>query len=201
MNIHRFPLPLIEVFATQTRRDVLAYLVEEAQADGAAGTERQWHTLGDIADGTTISRESLRKELSAENNVLYLIELGLVAVKDPDANIRHYQLADTQSAQLLYENDHLLGPLSELLGYTVRQELVTFFLDQADPEAGYTQYALNEQTGISYEALRNHIDTLVEYEIVTAQEGTRSTEYQIADSPMVTFCYVLNDGLAEQFGA
>jgi hypothetical protein len=191
---------LIEVFSKPRRRTVLDYLVTQALDDGAAGTERRWHRVGEIVEGTTLSRESVRKELSAEDKVLYLIELDLVAVRDPDANIRHYQLADSQYAKLLYENHRLLTSLFELLDSPACQDLVTFFVFEADPEEGYTQYALNEQTGISYEALRDNIETLIEYEVITSQEGTRSTEYQVADSLMVEFCYVLNDALTEQLG-
>jgi len=189
---------LIEIFNKPRRCTVLDYLVTQALDDGAAGTERQWHTTGDIVDGTSLSRESVRKELSAEDNLLYLIELDLVAVRDADANIRHYQLADSQCAKLLYENHRLCRSLFELLDSPACQKLVAFFVFEADPEESNTQYALNEQTGISYEALRDNIETLVEYEIVTTQEGTRSTEYQVSDSLMVEFCYVLNDALTEQ---
>jgi len=191
---------LIEVFSKPRRRTVLDYLVAQAHDDGAAGTERRWHTIGEIADATTFSRESLRKELSAEDKVLYLIELDLVAVRDPDANIRHYQLADSRCAKLLYENHRLLKSLFELLDSPACQDLIEFFVFEADPEEAYTQYAVNERAGISYEALRDHIDTLAEYEILTAQEGSRSTEYQVADSVMVEFCYVCNNALTEQLG-
>jgi len=191
---------LIKVFGKPRLRGALGYLLKQALSDGASGTERQWHTIGDIAEGTSLSRESLRKELSAEDKVLYLIELDLVAVRGPDANIRHYQLADSQYAKLLYENHRLLTSLFELLDSPACQDLVAFFVFEADPEEGYTQYALNEQTGISYEALRDNIETLVEYEVITSEEGTRSTEYQVADSLMVEFCYVLNGALTEQLG-
>jgi DNA-binding transcriptional ArsR family regulator len=198
MSTQRFPLPVIEAFATQTRRTVITFLVEQAQADGSAGRQRQWHSLGEMADATGLSREALRQELSAGNQVLYLLELGLVTVRDPDANIRHYQLAQSPPAQLLYENDHVLSALAGLFEFTARQELVSFFLDEAGDEA-YTQYALNEELGISYEALDDHLDVLCELGIIEATEGSRSTEYQLAESPLTGFVLELNERLAEAF--
>lgn len=196
MSSQRFPLPVVEAFATQTRRAIVAYLVDHAQADGSAGRERQWHTLGAIKDETGLSREALRTELSVSNQVKYLLELGLVAVRDPDAQIRHYQLAKTPPSQFIYEYDHFLDVLLELCDSTARQELLTHFLDT---EETYTRYALHEELGMSYEALRNHLDMLVEMGIIDSEEGSRSEEYYTIKSPLTTFCWELNDRLAAAF--
>jgi len=196
MTTKEFPLPAVEIFATQTRREIIKYLLERAQQDGAVGRERQWHTISDIEDNTSVSRESLRKELSSSDQILHLLELGVVVVRNPDVNIRHYQLAKTYPARTLYENDHLIDHLIELFDSPARRKLITFFLDEADPEETYTKYALAEELGVSYNALRDHMPILFRHDIIGKQEGSRSDEYFIAESPLTEFLRMLNESLS-----
>lgn len=199
MSTARFPLPLIEVWATPTRRSIIAYLVQAAHDDEAADRERQWHTLHDMMDETGTSRESLRTELSAGNQMLLLHETGLVTVRNADANIRHYRLAATPPAQLLVDNHTIIPVLNDLLQHTASQKLVTFFLDDADPEESYSEYALHQATGIGYTTLQKHLPTLVAHNLVTAVEGNRTTEYTLQDGALAAFCWDLNDALATEF--
>ena len=199
----RYPLPLITLCATGTRRDILDALFTELDRD-------QYHRKADLADATGRSGESIR------NNIGMLINFGIIETKsDPETTqIPHYRLADSEPVGVIEEyNDalevtdtegedvHVVELLTDLCGSTARQDLLAFFLDEADLEQSYSRYSLHDTVGIGYEASKEHLSVLVEYGILGTVEGSRSTEYTLVESPLVAFCYDLNSALAGAYEA
>jgi len=184
MSGSRHTLPVIELFRGTTRLELLEGVLTELE-DG------EWYRTGELLDHLSVSRESFRTHMKP------MVNFGVFEIRDPDVNIPHYRVADTEVVRLLreyHESDYM--PLTKLLGNTPSRVLVEFFLTQADPERGYSRTKLQEITDAGYQGIKNNIGTLVEAGVLTELEGKRGTKYQVVmDSPVVRFLQELNEAL------
>lgn len=192
MATKEYPLPVVELFNTDTRRDVIDWILSQTDTDES-------HRLGDLVDPVGKSRESLRKEIGArsvggEARTPPAIAFGLLDVHDPTADIPHYTVADSPVISLLDDWDGY--PLTELFGLTSRQRLVGFYLDTADPTESYSMTGLSKESPVGYEGVRDNIDILVAAGLVREVKGKRGTEYQVAtDSEIYAYLRELNEAV------
>lgn len=177
-------LPVVELFADSTRRQIIDFALDS--------DPDEWYRTGEITDHTDVSRESVRKALPP------LVAYGILDVRDPEANIPHYRVAETPVVDLLHEWTGY--PLLELFHFTGAQKLVTFFLARADPDESYSQNAIQQQSPVGYDAVANHVDTLVDAGLVDAVDGTRSTEYRLdPESDIYAYLRTLNETIYETY--
>lgn len=187
-DVQTYP-PAIELFRTPARRALVRFALD---------ADDEWYTKQDLADAIPQSRESVRKQFREQFGIT-LVEMGIFDIRDDDANIPHYRVADSTVMDLLRQYDTTEGtyPLDELFDYTATQDLVLFFLEGADPKASYSRNGLTEEADVHYTSVMNHIETLVDAGIVEAVEGTRGTEYRRAQSEATEFLFALNQALVE----
>lgn len=177
------PLAVTELFAAQTRRKLLVVFFNNPD---------EWFRKADLTEEIDASGESIRMNLGE------LLKFGIITVRDDTARIKHYQLADSDPVALIEETVDM-ELLCELFAFTARQELVSFFIDQTEPDEWFTRYKLNDELGINYETLKKHLPVLVELGLLETQDGSRSTEYQLRDGPVAVILYELNEALAETY--
>jgi hypothetical protein len=181
--------PVIELFRTEARRGLVRLALDT--------DDDEWYTKRDLADAVGTSRESIRKQFTHDGDFT-LVDMGIYEVRDPDANIPHYRPADTSIMQLLREYEHSGGyPLDELFAYAATQDLVLFFLEDAAPDASYSKNQIQDEKGLHYNSVTNHIDTLIDADIVDAVDGARGTEFTRKESSTVAFLFELNQHLVE----
>lgn len=183
----RQTLPVIEMVRGQTRLKLVAGVLGELD-------ETEWYRSGQLADRLDTSQESLRKHLPP------LVSFGCYEVRDPEAKIPHYRVADSPVVALLGEyHDSETPPLTELLDTTPIRVLTEFFLIRADPEQSYSRNKLQQITEAGFHGIKNNIDRLVEAGVLDTVEGTRGTEYRVVpDSPVVRFLMQLNEAAYEE---
>jgi len=178
-------LPVIQVFKDKTRRELIAYSLRELDTDS-------WTKTGAFRENTSVGRESIRQKIGV------LVAYGVLEVKNPDVNIPHYRLADTQVIDAIREWDGY--PLSELFAFKGRQSLVQFYLTKADPEQSYSMNGIARESSVKNATVSDHIDVLVDAGLVDAVEGTRSTEYQLdVGSSLYQYLHELNEVLYETY--
>ncbi len=177
------PLAVTELFAAQTRRKLLVVFFNNPN---------EWFRKADLTDEIDASGESIRMNLSE------LLKFGIIEVRDDAARIKHYQLASTPPVEEIQRVGEI-ELFCELFAFTARQELVTFFLDQCEPDEWFTRYKLNEELGINYETLKKHLPVLVELGLLETQDGSRSTEYRLSDGPVAVILYRVNEAIAETY--
>jgi DNA-binding transcriptional ArsR family regulator len=172
-------LPVIELYKDTTRREILQYALDELNTD-------DWVRVGVITDNISVGRESVRKKIGS------LVAFGVLDVKDPDVNIPHYRLADTQVVDVIRGWDGY--PLGDLFKTTGRQRIARFFLTKARPSESYSMNAISNESGVKNSTVSNHIDTLVDSGLVDAVEGSRGTEYTLnEDSDLNQYLRELNE--------
>lgn len=172
-------LPVIELFRTETRREIVRYVVTEVHHDPF----RQ----ADIANQINVSCESLRQHRRP------LEELGILyCLTDEQKPIPHYRPADTDVVRLLRAGP--LGALITLFETSGSRELVDFFLTTADPGISYSLNQIGEKGGPQYQGASNNIPHLVDTRLVTEVDGPRATEYRVnTDSDTYRFLVRLNN--------
>lgn len=178
-------LPVIELFADKTRCEIITYALTEMPTD-------EWVQYGTIVDNTTVGRESVRL------NIDVVVAFGVLDVKNQDAPIRHYQLADTPVVDMLQSWSGF--DLTELFAYSGRKKLVDFLLTRADPDESYSQNAIARNSAAGNTSVSDHIDTVVASGLAREVEGSRGTEYQPArDSEIYDFLAELNEVLYKTY--
>jgi len=183
--------PAIELFRSRTRRALVRHAIENTKSD-------TWSSKSDLATAIDTSRESVRKQFSSRGGMFTLVEMGIYDVSNPDADMPRYRVADSAVIDELRAYEDAGGyPLDELFEYSATQDMVLFFLEGADPETSYSQNAIHKEADVHYTSVQNHIDTLVDAEIVEPVEGTRATEYRYADSRTTRFILALNGLLVD----
>lgn len=196
MATNDFPLAVTELFKAKTRRELLRFLFGdtcELPFPGEEGYDNTWYTKKEFVDATEMSGESVRVHLDALQN------FGILELKSEDAQIPHYRIADTDVIELLRSTDNGVELLCDLFEFSARQGMVAFFLDRADSEQSYSMNQIHKQGNVGRNAVSNHIDVLVEAEIVEPVEGKRGTEYQRTESDTIEFLETLNNVLAAQY--
>jgi len=150
------------------------------------------------------------------------VAYGLIepSTDDESARMPRYRIPDSLVVQLLRsfhegydatEDDDvadsvesvLLPDLMELNG---RARLVGWFLAAADPDKQYSINKMSDVAPVGHTTVRDHIDTLVEYGIVTTHETSRGsqtyTTYQFnPESTIAAVLYDLNETVANQRAA
>jgi hypothetical protein len=185
---NRETLPIIELFRGQTRLGLLELALHDLDRE-------EWYRTGEIVGQLPISSESLRK------HILPLRSLEVFTVRDPDANIPHWKVADSEVIRLLdeyHESEH--PSLLELLNNVPTRKLVEFFLTRANPEQSYSRNKLQQTTEAGFHGIKDNIDRLAEAGIVETVEGKRSMEYRLTpNEPIVRFLQQLNEALYQAY--
>lgn len=184
-------LPAIELFRGKALRSTVEAALSELDSD-------EWYRTGEILEHIDTGRESIRPLLVGENGDRHgdLVKYGILDVRNPEVKIPHYQVANSDVMEVLYEWDEM--PLPELFEYPGRQRLVNFFIAVADPDKTYSINRITQPTPLGYTAVNKHIDTLVHIELVEVVEGKRGDEYRIdTDSSIYTALRELNDTIYE----
>lgn len=183
----RESIPVIELFGDGTRRELLAAALEEMDTES-------WDNKSAIKENVSVSAESVRQKFDV------LVAFGILEVKDEDARISLYRLADSDAVEKIQSWQGY--SLFDLFEYTGAQKLVSFFLTKADPSESYSYNAITKQSDVGYSAASKHMDTLVDAGLVREVEGTRSTEYQLNPSADIyTYLYDLNEALYEAYSS
>lgn len=178
-------LPVIELYKDTTRREILQYALTELDTE-------DWVRVGKITENISVGRESVRQKIGS------LVAFGVLDVKDPDVNIPHYRLADTQVIEVIREWGGY--PLGDLFKTTGRQRIARFFLTKARPSESYSMNAISNESGVKNSTVSSHIDTLVDSGLVDAVEGSRGTEYTLnADGDLNQYLRELNELLYETY--
>lgn len=204
----RYDIHVVELFRTDTRRDIIqAVIAKTVEREAFEYEDRQKFRKAELIEWTGRSGEAIRQELIYEEDgpKAPLFSLGVLEVLDPDAHIRHFKLADTEVAEMLLLWPEGVVALCELFEKPARRNLVAWFLDQSDPEQSYSQNEIHEASGVGQQAISDHIEILVESDVVEGVEGeediagVRHTEYTLAPTEMVQYLNSLNELLIEEF--
>lgn len=182
----KWGLGVIDLVRNPTRQKLVQWAVDHCDDDS-------WIIKGDLTNEIDASPESVRK------NINPMIKYGVFEIKNPDAQIKHYRVDDTPVTDILCSWDYY-SPL-KLLGTTVRQDVVEFYLDMADPDEGYSKGQIERKADVSRYGLNKKgvIEDLVECGFLREVEGTRATNYQLnSDSPLPDAIRRLNEAVIEQ---
>lgn len=194
------PLAVVELFRPKRRRRILLFFVTVAKRDEIVGRDRQWHFRSDVRRHTDISRESIRLEVAASSKRLLLFELGLLEINDRDVPRRKYRLTDTKPAVLLRKHATLLPTVIALFRSDAARDIAEFFLAEFDFEQSFSPYHIhNNGPGTGYDAMEEHLPTLVKNNLLATVDGKRTTEYRLADSQITRFIHDLNSALASEY--
>jgi hypothetical protein len=188
------PQPLIELFRTKTRRALVRLAIEDS--------ETRWFTKADLARKTTPSRESIRKELTTEQQEIPpLVAFSVYEINAPDARITRYRPSDSSVVRLLRDaNDDLDLDLVDFFQSEGRRNLSDWFLFESDRDVSYSMNQIQE-SGMHYETVSEHITQLVDSKIVTPTEGVRATNFHVRENSETTrFLYTLNAALWDAMG-
>jgi hypothetical protein len=182
-------VPVVELFHSKTYCEVLDYALDELSHD-------EWVPTRIIRENVDASRESLRKSLPP------LVAYGVLDVKDPDAPIPHYRLAETPVVNRLqqWQSNTSSVDLLNLFAYTGRGRLVEFFLTAADPDESYSLSAIADTGIVGYSSARDYIEDVVTVGLVEAVDGTRGTECQVdTNHPLYDFLTELNNAIHDVY--
>lgn len=144
------------------------------------------------------------------------ISFGLIEPSDPDAKMPRYRIPDTDPVRLLRSFHDEYDPsrddavaaeidsvvLPDLMELNGRAKLIGWFLGGADPDEQYSISQMGDVASVGHTTVRNHIQSLADYGIVTTDEAARGsmtyTVYQFnPDSSIVTMLYTLNEAIAD----
>lgn len=178
------PLAVRELFRTNGRREILSMFLEYPS---------KWMRKSEITENVDVSRETVRENLDP------LRRLGIIEVRDPDVQIPHYRLAESPPIQVLQSMDCSVEALIELFDYRVRQRVVVFFIESADPNETYSKYKIHHETDIGYDSLKNHMNSLANLGLLNTEQGSKSTEYSLAESHIVEALCALNEAVFESY--
>jgi hypothetical protein len=182
LGIYPDKIPLFELSKDQTRRELLNFALTTMEDD-------TWYRKGEIVDSIAVGHESVRQKISS------LTDFGILVEKNSGAPIPHYRRANTDVVELLQDWDGY--PLTEL--FQGSQDIIWFFIHQADSEKSYSQNEINQLSEAGDTAIRNNIDSLVSAGLITTVEGTRGTEYSLSnDAELQDFLLELNNRLYQQ---
>jgi hypothetical protein len=182
LGIYPDKIPLFELSKDQTRRELLNFALTTMEDD-------TWYRKGEIVDSIAVGHESVRQKIGS------LTDFGILVEKNSGAPIPHYRRANTDVVELLQDWDGY--PLTEL--FQGSQDIIWFFIHQADSEKSYSQNEINQLSEAGDTAIRNNIDSLVSAGLITTVEGTRGTEYSLSnDAELQDFLLELNNRLYQQ---
>jgi hypothetical protein len=208
MATESFPLPIVEMVAGATRRDLIDWALDHVENGDDSDTESsvtagpsstqpaeagdEYYTQRAIAEDIERSAESLRQHLEP------MVAFGVLDVSSEDAHFKRYTPSESPVLDALATWD---GPsLTDLLATTARQKLLTFFLDQSDSDEFYSMAAIDRESPVSYQGVRNNIDVFVDIGLLETEETGRGTQYSLdTDSDLAAFCYELNQLLADVY--
>jgi len=177
-------LAVIVLFSDKPRREVIDYFLTDV-GDG-------WVSKGEIDDNVDVSGEAVRTKIEP------FMKYGVIEVRNSDANIPHYRLAETAVTDILRTWDGY--PLVDLFEFRGAQKLVRFFLTEADPTKPYSFSSIDRDGSVGYHAASNNMETLVDAGLVEEVEGTRSTEYRLDNGSAMYQCLVeLNDAVYHEY--
>lgn len=94
-------------------------------------------------------------------------------------------------------------PLSALTGTKNQRDLLDYFLTHDLPDDGLSKAEMAEESGISANGIRRHIDVFLDFDIVetTTSEDTRFTRYTTTDNEVHETLVVANNVLAAHFNS
>lgn len=201
MSTQDVVIPVIDLYEARRRRDLIEYFLD--QNDG------EWLTKQDILndiDGlvsdTLEDHLGVYADYSKEQWDGPLYRYGIVDVKGKGTNYPRYRRGDSNVVRALLSWRHEEGgyPITELLGSKAKQKLVSFYLEQADPDEQYTRSELAEETTANYSTIADHIGVLVEARLVEKIGEGYGEGYQFnGEAPIVEFLRTLNDLLLEAY--
>lgn len=145
------------------------------------------------------------------------IAYGLLEPSDPDAKMPRYRIPDSPTVQLLRSFHQEYDPsddpdvadkidevnLPDLMEMNGQARLIGWFLAASNRDEQYSITKMGDVAPVSHTTVREHIDTLVAYGIVTTDEESRGsqtyTTYQFnPKSTVAAVLYDCNETVANQ---
>lgn len=188
--------PVIELFRGEVRRKLLRLAIREGTND-----EWAWYNKSDLATICDVSQESIRTEMSngrrgGKERPGLLVQFGIFEPRDPSGNTVHYRVSNSDVVKMLRASPIDPEQLIDLLASTARQRLMTFFFDHLDES--FTKNGIVKKGGSSNDGV-DHIDELVDANIVDVDDDDGWTEYQLADTEVVEYLWALNGLLIQTY--
>lgn len=185
-----------QLFETETQRDCIEAALNELNPD-------KWYRTGEITDKTDSSKNSVRRALGGRptERTGPLIRFGVFEPKHQvtsEPNIPLYGVAASSVMTLLREWDGF--SLTELFEYPTTRKLTNFFLIKPS-STDWTKNAIRHNSTMGFDAVDEHINTVMKSGLLNTRAGTRTTEYLIdTDSEIYQFLADLNSSIMTRAG-
>ncbi|OYR58161.1 hypothetical protein [Halorubrum halodurans] len=200
-------LPVVTLFRGKTFNGLTRHILD------AEEIPTEWFRMTKLGEDIGVS------STASQNMRDQAVAYGLLepSTDDDSARMPRYRIPDSPTVQLLRsfhtEYDSSDDPtvsdgmsevvLPDLMESNGRARLIGWFLAAADIDEKYSISKMADVTPVGHTTVRDHIDSLVEYGIVTTHEASRGsqtyTTYQFnPKSTVATVLYDLNETLAHQ---
>jgi len=184
--------PLTQLFETETQRRLIEYALTEMDDD-------RYYQTGELADVINKKRNSVAHVIQRREGVIGpMIRFGVIEPKHNPMNmpnIPHYKKANSAVMGLLEQWDGY--PLCDLFKTTVRQKLVSFFVNKG-PDEAYSVNQIRHEGPFGFKSVKENIGVLVEVGILTTEDRPRTTAYRLdVDSDIYQFLGELNNAVVE----
>jgi len=201
-------LPVVAVFRGKALNGVTRLVLE---VESVPTEYQRAKTLRETIDVSSSTFQHLRKEA-----ISYGLIEGSVSINE--AHMPRYRIPDSPTVQFLRSFHTQYDPteddavsvdtvlLPDLMKLNGRARLIGWFLAAADPGTQYSRSKMADVAPVGQTTVRQEIETLAEYGIVTTHEASRGTQtyttYQYNEQSVIAdTLYDLNTIIARQRAA